>query len=103
MLLPFQAGAYDPGNCHSWVSSRLGEIIPMVQIVANSRANTGVVAIIDYPNVRHYAYVEGVFDNGSVLVSECNLAYLYGETKCGYRVIDDSLPGLVGYFDPTLR
>lgn len=88
--------AYDPGNCWSWVMARLGDTIPTAEIRPNSEPKTGAIAIIDY-KVRHYAYIEGVFEDGSLLVSECNMFHLY-PPGCGYRIIPSDYPDLVGFY-----
>lgn len=75
--------------------ARLNDTIPMKEIVPNSQAATGTIAIIDY-KVRHYAYIEGVFEDGSLLVSECNMFHLY-PSGCGYRIIPSDYPDLVGF------
>lgn len=75
---------------------RLEDAIPTRQIVPNSEAQIGAIAIIDY-KVRHYAYVEGVYEDGSLLLSECNMWHLY-KTGCGYRIIPSDYSKLIGFY-----
>ncbi len=83
---------------------RLDATIPAVQIVTNTaEPEVGDIAIMRYQKAQrvipHYAVVEGVFDNGDVLISECNMWHLY-KTGCGYRVLADDYPNLVGFYTP---
>lgn len=82
---------------------RLDDIIPMAEIVPNSPPVEGAIVIIDYPKVRHYAYVEQVLLDDWVYISECNLPVLYGKVRCGTRIISPDYERLVGFFDPNLR
>lgn len=75
---------------------RVGDTIPAKEIQPNSEPIAGAIAIIDY-KVRHYAYVEGVYDNGSLFISECNMWHLY-PSGCGYRIIPSDYPDLVGFY-----
>lgn len=78
--------------------SRLGEEIPMKYIVPNSNAEEGEVVIFDYPSGRHFAFKEAMFTDTSVVISECNMEFLYGKGKCGYRVVDSNTDGFVGFY-----
>ena len=83
---------------------RLDERIPAKEIVANTTdPKVGDVAIMRYQKVysviMHYAVVEGIFDNGDILVSECNMWHLY-DSGCGYRVITVDYQNLVGFYSP---
>lgn len=102
MLLPLSAGAYSPDNCWSWVYDRLGGIPPTAEIVPNSEATVGTIAIFYYEKSGqdHFAAVEGIYDNGDLLISECNM-YFYHEHGCGYRIIAADYPHLTGFHAPA--
>lgn len=81
---------------------RLDEQIPAKQLVADtSEPEVGDIAIMRYQKtysvIMHYAVVEGVFDNGDVLVSECNMWHLY-TNGCGYRVLANDYQNLIGFY-----
>lgn len=83
---------------------RIDERISTDQIVVNaSEPKVGDIVIMRYQKVlkviMHYAVVEGIFDNGDILISECNMWYLY-KSGCGYRVISQDYQNLVGFYTP---
>lgn len=80
---------------------RLDISIPAAQIVPNTtEPEVGDIVIMSYQKgdkvIPHFAVKEGDFEDGSFLVSECNMWHLY-PTGCGYRVLTQDYPNLIGF------
>lgn len=74
----------------------------MAQIIPVDREpQIGDIAVMYYEKSgqKHIAAVEGKFDNGSILISECNMWHLY-KTGCGYRIIQPDYKNLRGFYAP---
>lgn len=88
-------------NCWEWLQYRLDGVPPMAQIEPiNKEPEVGDVAVMYYEKsgLTHFAVVEGIFDNGSFLVSECNMYHLYS-TGCGYRILSTNYKNLTGFYN----
>jgi hypothetical protein len=88
-------------NCRSEVSrllAKLGTVLPKGEIIPNNLyPKVGGVIILQYGNLKHYAYVEKVGADG-IHIAEANFI------KCARskRIIDFNDPHILGYWDDAI-
>lgn len=68
----------------------------MAEIKPNTTPAKGVVAVFQYPTLKHIALVDSIAETG-FWVSECN----YRAGKCGKRFVPWGNYALKGFFTPT--
>lgn len=101
LLIPLTASSYND-NCWEFVKTQVPNLPSMAEIVPNSDAKNGTVVIMEYQKpdrvIPHVAFKVGVFENGSIMIGECNMWHLY-KTGCGYRVIPPDYKNLIGFYE----
>lgn len=102
-------------NCWLWLQERLGTVPADEHIFPIYQApKAGYIAVMEYEKdtyecplgelvgnkcrIKHFGVVEGVFDDNTFLLSECNMHKLY-PSGCGYRILSTDYPNLLGFDD----
>jgi hypothetical protein len=86
-----------PANCYAFVRTKIGKALPkMKDIIPNSPAREGGVAIFYYKGVKHVAYITGIEADGFHVI-EAN----YKPALITKRFVSWNDPNLVGYWYGT--
>lgn len=97
LCVPLTSVAYDPSNCWSYITERIGQRIPAKELIANITPipQVGSIAVMRYEKqgLNHFGFVEVITDS-HILISETN----YKKGEFGYRFLSLDYQNLRGFY-----